>query len=163
MAESPVPRSKRDLLITVTDDGAGNTYTVSKEPGDFTYDAPLYDLVLLRDNGVLFGARKGDDQPVTWGWSIHMRDAGSSTDATLPDIAEERGWWSSNATSTTNQESDVPTYDTNVTIDGSAFGEADQTMVFADGVLRGSGTLGAYPANYAVQGTSVTATKPTVS
>lgn len=162
MPESTVVRTKKDLVIVIQDQGAAQTYTLDKIPGDFAYDAPLYDLVDILDNGDLGGVRKGDEQPVTVSFSAHLRDVGSGAHITLPDICEERGYWASNMTSTTAQTSDVPTEDLVVTVDGTAFGESDKSMTFEDMVLRGSASF-QYPAQYSVTGRSTTKTKPTVA
>lgn len=163
MPESTAVRTKKDVAVVIQDNGGSNTYTLSKHVGDFNYDAPLYDLVDVLDNGDMDIVREGDQKPVTCGFTAHLRDVGDSAAyATLPDICEERGWVASNWTSTTNQQTEVPTRDILVTVDGTVFGESDKTMTFSDMILRGSATFG-YPASYSVTARSATATKPTVA
>lgn len=165
MPESTAVRTKRDLVIVIQDDGAAHTpYTVTKEVGDFSYEAPLYDLLRIRDAGELDQARKGDDQPVTVSWTQHLRDIGhvSGNYATIVDITEEKGYVGSTWTSTQANLSDVKAWDQIVTVDGTFAGEADKSMTFADMVFRGSKSFG-YPAQIAVTGESITSTKPTVA
>lgn len=162
MAERTNVLTKKDVILTIQDSGAALTYTPTSTVGDFSYDAPQYDLVDILDNGVLDGVRRGDDTPCTFSFSINLTDPGDSGEITLPDICEERGYWNSNATSTTNQQSDVPTVDLVLTIDGTKFGLADKSMTFADCVLRGSGSF-EYPAQYSVSGRTVNSIKPTVA
>ncbi len=153
MAESPYIRTKRDGLISVSDSGAANTYTVSVEPGDFTYAAPGYSILRNLDRGDFSTVRRQDAQPVTFGWSVHLRDIGSLSDFTLPDICEQRAGsaWFVAATSTLDGASDAQTYDSAYTLDGSIFGESDKSLTFPDGSLRGSFTEGD-PSSYAVTG-----------
>lgn len=160
MAESTLPRTKRDFSFVIQDQGAGNTYTPPVQPGDFRYTAGMYDLVQVRNVGNLYLARKGDEQPVTCQFSAFLTDVGSASFTTLPDICEERGFVSTDWTSTTT--SDVPTYDLVGTMDGSVSGEADKDLTFEDMVFRGNADI-QYPATYSVQATSTTKTKPTFS
>jgi hypothetical protein len=162
MPESTVIRTKRDVTWVIQDAGAANSYTPPKVLGDFAYEAPLYDLVRILDNGSLDSLRKGDDQPTSVSWTQHLSDVGSTTYATIVDITEERGFFLTDWTSTTDLESDVLTSDLVATIDGTAFGEADKSLTFADMVFRGSKSFG-YPASISVSGESATATKPTLS
>lgn len=162
MAESTVVRSKKDLTLTVQDSGASNTYSPTSWQGDFSYEAGLYNVVDILDNGALDNVRQGDEIPVSCSWTQNLTDPGDGTEFTIPDICEERGGWNSTATSTTNQQNDVFTQDVVVTVDGTAFGEADKSVTFSDMILRGSATFG-YPASYAVSGRSATAIKPTVA
>lgn len=153
MAESPVIRTKRDGVISISDSGAANTYTVSVEPGDFTYSAPRHSILRNLDRGEFSTVRRQDAQPVTFGWSVHMRDIGSAADFTLPDICEQRAGsaWMTAATSTLDGASDAETYDTAYTMDGATFGESDKTLTFPDGSLRGSFSEGD-PTSYSVTG-----------
>lgn len=138
MAETTVIRTKRDGLTVISDSAAAKTYTPAKEPGDFNYTVPGYSTTRPLDRGDFCGVRRVDAQAVTFGWSVYARSMGSASEATLPDICEDRGWWSTNATSTLGNASDEPTWNVAHTIDGSAFGEADQTLTFPDASLRGN-------------------------
>ena len=146
MAESQIIRTKRDAQILHYDLASVHTYTVSREAGDFQVDAPGEAVSLFLARGVISDIpdiRYGDEQPITFGYSAHLRDLGD-TDAdpayaTLPDLCfRYRGkyvdrYW----ISTTWGYSDVFTVGTNYTLDGSAFGEADKTMTLPHCVIRG--------------------------
>jgi hypothetical protein len=163
MAESAAVRTLRDLVWTIQDAGAAHTYAPTVVQGDFAYSAPLYDLVRIRDAGDLYHVRKGDSQPVTLSFSAILTDIGkTATEATLPDICEERGWANSNWVNTSANETDVKTYNLILTYDGTFAGEADRTLTFPDMVFRGSFT-GGYPNTYAVTAESATAYQPTLA
>jgi hypothetical protein len=163
MAESTVARTKRDLTLAYTDAGAAHSYVPPLPVGDFGYEAPLYGLTTIRNRGNLHGVRKGDEEPLTCSFTVTLTDVGSSTYATMPDLCEERGYIASTWVSTTDNESDVPTFDITATIDGASFGESDKTMTFPDMVSRQAGATFGDPAQYPVQATSATAIKPTVA
>lgn len=151
MAELVTVRTKRDITIVISDSGAANSYTVSVEPGDFNYASPRHTVVRPLDRGEFVTPRKGDAQPTTLGFSVHLRDIGNSTTSALPDICEQRGWAGSNWTSTLSTSSDVFAVDVAVTYDGTAAGEADRTLTFGDMSLRGSYSDGD-PSAYTVSG-----------
>ena len=86
MPLSEIVKVNRDGLITIADLGASKTLVVSREPGDFTFDAPEETVNLFLDRGVMAAdgvpggvpsLRLGDDQPCTLGWSAYQRDMGS--------------------------------------------------------------------------------------
>ena len=163
MAESVGIMTKRDLTVTIKDDTAVTPLelVVNRWPGDFSYEAPLYDTTRILNNGRLDQARKGDDQACTFTFSAYVREWYSATDPTLPDICENRGYWGSTAVAVNAGTSDLKAFTVGVVADGSAFGRADRTAVFANMILRGSGALGQYPSVYNVRGESITAIKPT--
>jgi hypothetical protein len=160
MAESTTPKTKRDFAYVIQDLAGANTYSPPIQPGNFKYQAGMYDVVQIRNVGNLYTARKGDEQPVTCSFDVYLTDVGSATYATMPDICEERGFVATDWTSTIT--SDVDTYDLVGTMDGSVSGEPDKDLTFEDMVFRGSADI-QYPAMYSVTGTSVTKTKPTFS
>lgn len=170
MPESRIVRTKRDGQIATLDNGGAHTYVTAWDPGDFTWDVPAEAVNAFLDRGILSGTtgivfappnlRYGDEQPMTLGFTAHLRDLGDldNTYATLPDIVfrypgrhVDTSW-----ISTLSGFSDVFTVTVQLTIDGSAFGEADKTLVFPYTVLRGSGTEGD-PDTINVTGTSYTA------
>lgn len=162
MPESNGVMTKRDLSLVIADQGATNSITISKWPGDFTYSAPLHDIVRIRDNGDLDSVRKGDEQPVTCTFTTYVREwTAAGTYGVIPDLCEDRGWWAANATPTNANEGDVDAYSLAVTVDGAPFGLSDVTGSFAKMIFRGDGQLGNEPSTYAVRAESITATKPT--
>lgn len=169
MAESTVVRVKRDGQILLSDLGAANTYTVKHEPGDFNYAVPDYAVINILDRGELGATpqlRRGDDQPMTGGFSAYLRDLGDTTGAayeTLLDILHRYtgGYVDSTWSSTHGSNGDVDTWTVQLTIDGSAFGEADKTVTFPFCVLRGNVAEGD-PSTIPVTFTSY-ALRPTLS
>lgn len=120
------------------------------------------------DRGVIGATpsiRYGDEQPMTFGYSAYLRDLGDTANAyaTLPDVLFR---YASRAvatlwTSTMGTNSDVFTVTTNLTLDGSPFGEADKTLALPFCVVRGSIQEGD-PSTVSVSGTSHAA-RPTLS
>ena len=165
MAESVTIRTKRDGQILHADLGGLHLYTQAYEPGDFTYDVPSYAINAFLDRGVLADAdgypslRKGDESPVTLGYTAYLRDLGDTavpaTYAALPDLLHPYagGYVASTWISTMSGRSDVFTVSTTLTLDGSAFGEADKSLVFAHVALRGGAAEGD-PSTIKVTGTS---------
>jgi len=160
MAESTVVRVKRDGQTAILDSGGANTYTVSYEPGDFSYDSPQEGVNLFLDRGVIGGTpslRYGDDAPMTFSFSAYLRDLGDTgvAYATLLDICHvyAGGHVATTWTSTLGVASDVKTWTVTLTIDGASFGEADKTLTFKYAVLRASVSEGD-PDSISVSGTS---------
>lgn len=168
MPESTVVRVKRDVQIVLYNSGATLSYTVSLEAGDFNFAVPDTTVVNPLDRGELGATpqlRKGDDQPMTGGFSAYFRDAGDTANAyaTLNGIAwrlsgryEDTNW-----TSTHGSNGDVPTVTLSASYDGTPFGEADKTLTFPFVVLRANYADGD-PCSLNVTFTSY-ALKPTLS
>jgi hypothetical protein len=168
MAESTVVRVKRDGQILHSDSGAARTYTNAYEPGDFKLDVPAEAVNLFLDRGQIGSTpsiRYGDEQPMTFGYSSYLRDLGDTANAytTLPDILfRYTGRYVATAwTSTMGTSSDVFTVTTQLTLDGSPFGEADKTLTLPYSSVRGSIQEGD-PSSVNVTGTSY-APRPTLS
>jgi|SRR3990167_3433292 len=142
MAEGTGVRSKRDGQIALI--FAAVTYTVSLDPGDFTFTVPDAEVNLFLDRGVIGATpaiRLGNEAPVTGSFSAYLRDVGypDATNATLPDaVFRFAGAYAVANMATTHSTSDVVTCTLTYTIDGSAVGETDRTLSFAFTVLRGS-------------------------
>ena len=170
MAESTVPRTKRDGVIVISDSAGAHTYTVAYEPGDFSFDVPLEAVNLFLDRGVIGttpSIRKGDDQPCTFSFSAYWRDltdkATPPTYATLADVCAR---WASdyvttNWTSTMGTNSDEFTVTVALTVEGSDFSGTDQTITFSYSSVRMSAAEGD-PNTINVTGTSYQL-RPTMS
>lgn len=175
MPESTVVRTKRDGVIVYSSSGASETYTVAYEPGDFSYDVPGVAVLLFLDRGVINGGggstpsiRQGDEQPMTFAHTAYLRDLGDTSGTggytTLPDLLHpyDSGVVDSDWTSTlASAAGDVFTVTTALTMDGTAFGEADKTVTFPFCAVRGSVSEGD-PSTVSVSGTSY-AVRPTLS
>lgn len=164
MAESLVPRTKRDGQIVITD--GTRTYTVNKEVGDFSWDSPNETVTAFLDRGA-FGStpdlRLGDDQASTFSFSAYLRDLFSTTYTTLSDLCNltAGSYVATTWTSTLGSASDVRTLTVQYTIDGSPFGEADKTITFAFSTIRASNAE-SDQSTISVSGTSYLA-RPTVA
>lgn len=170
MPESTIIRTKRDAQVMLFDLGAVHTYTVSREAGDFQLDVPGEEYLLLLDRGKINDIpdlRVTDDQPMTWGFSAHLRDIGdtdaSPTYATLSDICfRYRGKYVDTTwISTMYGYSDAFTLGVSYAVDGSAFGEADKTLTIPHNKVRGSFQEGD-SSTFSVAGTGY-ATSPTLT
>lgn len=164
MAESTVIRNKRDETIVISHAGSG-TYTVAYEVGDFEVDHPLEGVDNYLDRGVMPSTpsiRKGDDQPITGSFTVHLRDSVLAADVTMLDLAVIFAGGAASAwTSTMGTNSDVVTYTMSRTIVGAAFGSVDRTLVYPFCVFRASESNG-NPSTVKVSFTSY-ALRPTFS
>lgn len=151
MPESTAVRTKRDLVLVISDLAAAHSYTVAYEPGDFTWSAPGYSTVRILDRGEHVTPRRGDAQPCTLGFSTWLRDVGSATYATLPDICQNTNYVASTWSGTLSATSDEVAFNVAATFDGTFTGEADKTLTFSSMSLRGSGSDGD-PSTYSVTG-----------
>lgn len=168
MAESTVVRVKRDGQVAFLDSGGVNQYVLAYEPGDFNVDVPAEAVNLFLDRGVIGATpsiRYGDESPMSFGCSAYLRDLGDTANAyaTLPDVLFRYAgrYVASTWTSTMGSNSDVFTVTTNLTLDGSPFGEADKTLALPFSSVRGKIQEGD-PATVSVTGTSYAA-RPTLS
>lgn len=168
MAESTVVRTKRDHILRATD--GTYTYTIAREPGDFTADVPQETVNHFLDRGVLGATpslRKGDDQPMTLGWSQYITDLGDTAEPevyqTMMDLVMQYvgGYTDDVWTSTLGTASDVFCVTIQDVCDGASFGESDKTLAYPFTVLRGSIAHGD-PDTLNVTGTSY-ALRPTIT
>lgn len=168
MAESTVLRTKRDGEIVIMDSAGAHSYTISYEPGDFSYDVPGNGIVSALDRGSIGSTpsiRYGDEQPMTFSFTATLRDLGDASKAyaTLLDICHiyDGGYVDNTWVSTLGINSDVVTWTVAFTVDGSAFGESDKTITFPYCVLTASVSEGD-PDTVSVKGTSYAA-RPVLS
>jgi len=143
MAESNAVRTKQDAIITITD--GTTTYTVAKEAGDFTASFPGFNLTVPLDRGRFTSSptiRRGDDQAISIGFSVYLRDLPNATNLTLSDLCMELSGTVAAGMATTTTDSDVRTWTVTYTIDGTWNGEADHGYTFENTVLRASMTEG---------------------
>lgn len=100
MADSSVVATRRDGKITITD-GAGSSYEVVFEVGDFASAEAGADRVVIRDRGAIVGLRKGDDPVLNISFSVHMRSLTDSSADNLMDRLYNRGYHTSSPLTTT--------------------------------------------------------------
>lgn len=161
MPESNFIRTKRHAQIMHFDLGGVHTYTISREAGDFTLDAPGEEVLLFLDRGVIGDPpdlANGDEAPMTWGYSAYLRDLGDTAAqpdyATLPDICFRYSgkYVASSWISTMMSYGDAITFGTSYSVDGSIFGEADKTITLPHNKIRGGFAEGD-PGTFNVTGT----------
>ena len=124
MSESTNVKTRRDGQIAHA--FTGGTYTVTKEPGDFTWDVPDSSVDLYLDRG-LIGAtpdiRCADEAPMTFGYSAYLTDLGDPAGAyiSLADsIWRYTGDYADSTLTSTLSGTDVVTCTTTYTISGTA-------------------------------------------
>jgi len=134
MAESTVTKTKRDGTITLSDgSGTPKTYTISAEPGDFSFSVPGEAMVDNRDRGLLVGdVRKGDDQNMTGSFSVYFR-GGASDDgaaAALIDIlnGDVFSYGTAPWVSALGSNAEVKAVNIAWTVEGTAHGDGADTV-----------------------------------
>ena len=137
MAESAYAHTKKDVVITLSDNGGAHTYTPSKEVGDLSVSVGGYATIWMLDRGEHMKPRRGDAQNITISFTAHEKDVGNTTAATLVDCCEPfKNYVDSNWTSVLTGVSDVDAVDFAYTMDGTWKGEADKTLTTEDMVLH---------------------------
>lgn len=139
MAQNQIIKNKRDAVITLSDNGGTNTFTVVVEPGDFTCEVPGPEVIDFMDRGRFSSGniRYGADQPMTGSFSITVTDISDAGVAILSDFcfAEKPTAW----VSTLGSTADVFTVTIKIAIEGTDFGDsADHYMSFPYSIVRGS-------------------------
>ena len=118
------------------------------EPGDFNYSVPGVAVDNYLDRGEIGSApslRDGDDAAMSLGFSAYLRDLGSSTYATLLDIAHRYAgqYVLTNWVSTLGSATGLPfTITITLTINGATLGESDKSVSFPFCVFRANGKEG---------------------
>ncbi len=100
MAYSTVPKAKKDGQIVFNDATTPTAVTlqVAYEEGNFTFDKPVRDEIVVRDRGVITTVRQGDEQPITGSFNFYMREFTDTTNAgSLQDFINGTGNYASNA------------------------------------------------------------------
>jgi len=90
MAVSGVVGTKRDGILTLKD-GAASTFQCTLEVGDFTFEEPKADRVVVRDRGAISGLRAGDDAVGSCSFSVHFTEFTNGSAGTLFDWIYRRG------------------------------------------------------------------------
>lgn len=86
-------RSLRDGTIKVADaggTGGSNVITVSVEEGDFSF-TERHPVNIIHDRGVLDHARKANDEPVEWSFSVKFQSFSTHATTTLYDALTQTG------------------------------------------------------------------------
>lgn len=130
MAEQTPIHTKRDGIITISDDGDVHEYVIAFEAGDFSVTPGIEAKTLILDRGVIGAVpsvRLGDQTPTTFSFTAYLRELSNDSEAVLRDIVNWTGFVGTDWVST-HPASDVKMVTIRYTIDGSALGLADKTM-----------------------------------
>jgi hypothetical protein len=132
MAISTVPKVRRDGTISFEDSGAANTYTVSYEDGDFSFDGSgKPDRIVIRDRGNIVGVRDGDVPVITGSFTVHFREFTNGSADALIDVLDKTGNAAS-WTSTGGGAFEPAMWTIKMTTEGTNHGDgADGVAVFA--------------------------------
>jgi hypothetical protein len=93
MAESTVPKVRRDGKITILDGTtpAANEYEIAYEDGDLSLSRDKNARIVIRDRGTIVGVRDGDQPVLSIGFTVHMREFTNGGALTLIDVLEKTG------------------------------------------------------------------------
>jgi len=143
MAESTIVKTKRDGTLTFSDLAAANSYTVSYEAGDLSFEVPGATVNNFLDRGRFPAGnpsiRYGDDQPMTGTFTAYMRDMGDLVDVTLMEIITQSGAVAGTWTSTMGANGEVFALTMTWTVAGVIHGDAsDHVAVFDHCYVTGS-------------------------
>ena len=142
MAVSTIVKTKCDGTILIEDNGGTNSLTVAYENGDMSIDIPGRTVNVFLDRGK-FGStpslRYGDDQPVTFSFTAHLRDLSDAAAGTLMDVISQGGHFASTWVSRGGASAEVKTVKVTLTIEGTDHGDAaDHTVEMDHCVIVGS-------------------------
>ena len=169
MAYSTVPKAKKDGKIVFSDATSPTPVTleVAYEEGNFTFDKPVRDEVVVRDRGVITTVRQGDEQPITGSFNFFMREFTDTANAgSIQDFINKTGNYSANVSTGSGGSVFVEHHSVDIeyTVEGTDFGDdADHVATFSKAVCvlsYAEGDPNAYTLNFTVYG-GVTFTGPT--
>jgi hypothetical protein len=135
MAFSTVPKAKKDGKLTFRD-GTGSPVTleVAYEEGNFSFETPLRDEVVVRDRGTISTVRKGDEQPITGSFNFYMRQFTDASNAgSIQDFITGTGFYNANVSTGTAGQPYVEHYAVDLTfeVEGTELGDtSDHTATF---------------------------------
>jgi hypothetical protein len=137
MAYSTVPKAKKDGQIVFNDATTPTAITleVAYEEGNFTFDKPVRDEVVVRDRGVITTVRQGDEQPITGSFNFYMREFTDTANAgSIQDFINRTGNYASNVSTGSGGAVYVEHHavDMVYTVEGTDFGDdADHVATFS--------------------------------
>ena len=123
MAVSTVIGTKRDGEIRIEDLSPTYALDISLDIGDFTFEEPKADRIVIRDRGAIAGLRKGDDAVGSLSFSVHFSEFTNATAQTLMDLIYQRNF-SSGAVSTGGNGFEQYLVNVKYTCDKTALGDS---------------------------------------
>lgn len=158
-SEAMVPR---DGTIEMSDaTGSPISITVQYEDGDFQFSAleeGYYTVVVFKDRGVPYSARKTEIHDITWSFTAHATDFTDATEKTIMDTVRKAGAFAAGV-SKLGANADVWALQVKFTVERSNYGGTDNYVQIAKNRLR-CGFSEGVPGKFAVEGT-VILTDPT--
>lgn len=129
-----IAKTYRDGSIQIKDDpSGGNSITLTIEEGDLSV-TETRNVNVIMDRGGMQGVRKGDDVPIEWSLSLKFTEAIKQTAASDPSVREAvlgvgaaAAW-----VSTTNNQSDVFTFDLDWTVTTPKAADSDERVSLED-------------------------------
>ena len=160
MAYSIVPKAKKDGKITFQDaTGTPVTLEVAYEEGNFSFEKPVRDEIIVRDRGTITTVRMADEQPITGSFNFYMREFTDAVNAgSIQDFITGTGFYNANVSTGTSAGVYVEHYavDIEYEVEGTAFNDgADHKATFSKAVCVLSfaeGDPNAYTLNFTVYG-----------
>ena len=127
MAYSTIPKAKKDGVLSLLD-GTGSPVIleVAYEEGNFSFETPVRDEVVVRDRGSITTVRQGDEQPITGSFNFFMRQFTDSSNAgSIQNFITGTGAYSSNVSTGIAGSIFVEHYsiDIQYRAEGTAFGD----------------------------------------
>lgn len=135
---STTVKVKSDASIVLQGASGTDTFTIEYEgDGDFSFDDPRHDRIIIRDRGTIRGSRRGDQQPITGSFTVDFRqftDGGASKASLIDFITGTGGASAVTKASTAHEEHNL---DMVLTIEGTDNNDtADHTATLAACVFQ---------------------------
>ena len=126
-------KAARDGQIKLTD-GASAAYVVAYEgDGNFSFDVPKADAVVIYDRGAISGVRQGNAGVASISFSVNHRDFTDGSVENLCDFIDGRGSLASASSAATAAFSDFKLFNVTLTIEGTDHGDtADHVTTLDD-------------------------------
>jgi len=148
---SSIAKTKRDGSITITD--GSNNYIANFAVGDMAWEAAKPEMVIIRDRATIVGARNGDDVPVSFSFSVHLRALHDSGNDALYDIITAGTMGGATLTNVGGLGYEPFMSNVIFTINATALGDSKQyTITFSKCQLIGSVAEGD-PSSLSISGT----------
>ena len=135
MPESTIVKTKRDGTLTISDNAAVNSFTVSFEAGDLSLTIPGPGVGLFLDRGIITSPpaiRYTDDAPISGTFSAYLRDFSDAAYSTLMEILSQSGEVASTWVSTMGATGEVQTYTLTWTVEGTDHGDVSDHVCVLD-------------------------------
>ena len=139
MAAVTSVKAARDGKITIADGASASVEVAYEGDGNFSFDAPKADTVVIYDRGAITGVRRGNDPVPSFSFQVNHRAFTDGSENELLDMIDRRGGMSGTTSAGSSQFSDFALFNVTLTIEGTDHGDsADGTAVFSKCLLTWS-------------------------